>query len=353
MINKPEIKRTTMTTKQTIRGIYESCIGVPDLEYAIAFWNQFGYKKVSEGKLSKADAKKMYNVDSGLTSVRLQHLESDHSFIRLMHWDTPKNDGIGYTINLRQDGGRWSVLLTRSVLNILNHVEDAIAKGELWSYIMPHWLQVYAMDKGRPFFDRPLGVREGIALHPHTRLALFERYNYEKPTYGNIDDNSFLMSSQFTHHGILLRLDDTSTLDFYDKCLGLLKQKEQTLGGKPTCSSGNQQTFGLDGKEVYSIHDYDDPRSSLDIKGHLSGRLKIITMATSTNMPDAHEKSRPGSLGMSLLTYQVNDINAYREKVISGGATEVTEVLVNEFGEESISFTSPDKLSWNLVGTLE
>lgn len=341
-----------MSQKQSIRGVYESCIGVPDLSHAIKYWGQFGYHVVNEGTLSKDNAKKGYDVDSDVKSVRLQHLDTDHSFIRLMKWYTPKNEGIGYSLNLRQDGGRWGVILTQSILNILNHVEDAIAKGDLWSYIMPHWLQVYQMDKGEPFFDGALGVREGIALHPHCRLALFERYNYEKPNYGKIDVNSFMRSSQFTHHGILLRDDSADSLKFYDECLGLLRQKEQTLGGKPTCSSGNKETFALDSKEIYHIHDFDDPRSSLDIKGHLSGRLKIVRMSTFSKMKDVHDLSRPGSLGMSLLTYQVSDINEYREKVGEGGATEITEVYDNEFGEPSISFKSPDGLSWTLVGTL-
>ncbi|WP_298503835.1 hypothetical protein [uncultured Maribacter sp.] len=342
-----------MASQQEIRGVYESCIGVPDLISAISFWNQFGYRIVDHGELSMESAKKLYNVNSKVKSVQLQHLDSDHSFIRLMQWDKPINKGIGYTANLRHNGGRWCVLLTKSVLNILNHVEDAITKGDLWSFIMPHWLQVYQMEKGKPFFDRPLGVREGIALHPYCRLAIFERYNYEKPTYGKIDENSFLKSSQFTHHGILLRMDDIGSLKFYDECLGLLRQKEQNLGGKPTCSSGNQQTFGLSSSEVYSIHDFDDPRSSLDVKGHLSGRLKIVRMFTSSEMKDVHDLSRPGSLGMSLLTYQVRDIEAYRKKVINGGATEVTEIYENEFKEPSISFKSPDGLSWNLVGNLK
>jgi len=55
---------------------------------------------------------------------------------------------------------------------------------------------------------------------------------------------------------------------------------------------------------------------------------------------------------MSLLTYQVKDIESFRDRVISGGATHVTEVVHNEFDEPSISFVSPDGLFWTLVGTL-
>ncbi|MEL7029176.1 MAG: VOC family protein [Pseudomonadota bacterium] len=341
-----------MSTEHPIRGLYESCIGVPDLIYAIRFWGQFGYHISGQGELSAERASALYGVDSAVKSVQLRHGRSDHSYIRLMQWDKPRNPGIGITKDLRQDGGRWGVLLTRSILNILNHVEDAQAKGDPWTYIFPHWLQVYAMDKGEPFFDPPIGVREGVACHPLWRLALFERYNYEKPTYGAIDEASFMKASQFTHHGILIRADDGSALSFYDETLGLLKQKEHTLGGKPTCSSGNKQTFALSDDEIYHIHDFDDPRSSLDIAGHLSGRLKIVRMAKTADMPDVYDKSRPGSLGMSLFTYQVRDIEEYRKRVIDGGAAQVTDVVENELGAPSISFIAPDGNAWSLVGDL-
>lgn len=137
-----------MTDTHPIRGLYENCIGVPDLIFAIRFWGQFGYRIVDQGELDQGASNTLYKVDSAVESVRLRHGRSDHSYVRLMQWDTPRNPGIGITKTLRQDGGRWGVLLTRSVLNILNHVEDAQAKGEPWNYIFPHWLQVYAMDKG-------------------------------------------------------------------------------------------------------------------------------------------------------------------------------------------------------------
>lgn len=341
-----------MPTQHPIRGVYESCIGVPDLFQAMRFWGQFGYRLVAHGSLSRDEARVLYGVDSAVESAQLQHKNCDHSFIRLMKWEQPRNAGIGITKILRQDGGRWGVILTRSILNILNHVEDAIAAGEPWTYIFPHWLQVYAMAKGQPFYDRPIGVREGIAAHPFWRLALFERYNYEKPTYGDVDDNSFLKTSQFTHHGIMIRADDGAALSFYDQCLGLLRQKEQLLGGKPTCSSGNKEVFGLDDKETYYIHDFDDPRSSLEISGHISGRLKIVRMAKSAPMPTVYDQCSTGALGMSLFTYQVRDLADYRRRVVDAGAMQVSEVRENEFGFPSIHFVAPDGNALALVGNL-
>ncbi len=342
-----------MTEQHPIRGVYESCIGIPDLFEGMRFWKQFGYHLVAHGKLAESEAKALYGVDSALESVQLRHKQCDHSYLRLMRWDKPVNPGIGITRNLRQDGNRWGVMLTRSIFNILNHVEDAIAQGQPWVATTPHWLQVYHMEKGEPFFDKPIGVREGLALHPFYRLALFERYNYEKPTYGDIDDSSFLKTSQFTHHGILIRNDDASVLSFYHEALGLLKQKEHLLGGKPTCSSGNKEVYDLSDTEQYYIHDFDDPRSSLDIAGHLSGRLKIVRMKASSEMPSVWEQSRPGCLGMTLLTYQVRDIKEYRMRVIDGGATQISAIGDNELGYPSFSFYAPDGNPFALVGNLE
>lgn len=342
-----------MSSEHPIRGVYESCIGVPDLFEAMRFWQQFGYKLVGNGSLRDSEAKALYGVDSELDSVQLRHKRCDHSFIRLMQWDKPVNPGIGITRNLRQDGNRWGVMLTRSIFNILNHVEDAAAQGQPWVATHPHWLQVYHMEKGEPFFDNPIGVREALALHPFYRLALFERYNYEKPTYGDIDESSFLQTSQFTHHGILIRNDDASVLSFYDEVLGLLKQKEHLLGGKPTCSSGNKEVYDLDDTEQYYIHDFDDPRSSIDISGHFSGRLKIVRMLETSDMPSVWEQSRPGCLGMTLLTYQVRDINDYHKRVTDSAATRISGISDNEMGAPSFSFHAPDGNPYALVGNLE
>lgn len=335
-----------------IRGVYESCIGVPDLFDAMKLWQQFGYRLVDHGSLTPSEAKAMYGVDSALESVQLRHKQCDHSFLRLMRWDSPVNFGVGISRNLRQDGARWGVILTQSIFNILNHAEDAAAQGDPWVATNPHWMQVYQMEKGKPFFNAPIGVREALALHPFYRLALFERYNYEKPTYGDIDETSFLKTSQFTHHGILVRSDDPSVLSFYDECLGLLKQKVHLAGGKPVCAPGNEAVYALEPGEEFFIHDFDDPRSSLEVAGHISGRLKIIRMYERSEMPSVYEQSRPGCLGMTLLTYQVRDLEEYRRKVTDGGATRVSNIADNEFGVPSFTFYAPDGNPYALIGDL-
>ena len=56
-----------------IGGLYEVCTGVPDAAEAIALWEGFGYRVGPIGRLTAAEAKALYGVDSGLQSIRLLH----------------------------------------------------------------------------------------------------------------------------------------------------------------------------------------------------------------------------------------------------------------------------------------
>ncbi len=339
-----------MSKDVDIKGVYEVAIGVPDLMEQARFWIQFGYRIGKQGELSASEAKALYNVGSAVKSVQLLHQDADHGLVRLMQWEKPVNSGIGITSHLRQEGGRWTVALTDSTLNILNHAEDAKAKGLPWNSLYPHWLQIYPMDKGEPFMDLPIGVREAFISHPLCRVAPFERYNYEKKGYGTVNPASLLKTSQFTHFGTMIRRDDDSILDFYENTLGLMRQKEYVMeGGAAHCVKGAAEIFNLTGDEVYYVTDFDDPRSSMEIKNHRSGRLKFIRMKEECDMPEVWDRQRPGSLGMSLFTYRVRSASDFRERVIKGGATEITEISNNEFGKPSFSFIAPEGSSWNLI----
>ena len=148
----------------------------------------------------------------------------------------------------------------------------------------------------------------------------------------------------------MIRQDDDHVLDFYEKALGLMRQKEYVVeGGAAFCVKGAAAVFDLRGDEVYYVTDFDDPRSSLEIKAHRSGRLKFIRLKKECDMPRVWDRQRPGSLGMSLYTYRVRSVENYRQRVMEHGATEVTEILDNEFGNLSFSFVAPEGSSWNLI----
>ena len=66
--------------------------------------------------------------------------------------------------------------------------------------------------------------------------------------------------------------------------------------------------------------------------------------------PDVRDQSRPGSGGISLFTYRVDDLDEYHRRVGGSQARNVSPVVTNEFGERSFGFFAPDGFYWVLLG---
>ena len=54
---------------------------------------------------------------------------------------------------------------------------------------------------------------------------------------------------------------------------------------------------------------------------------------------------------MSLYTYRVLGLEEYFNRIKASAAEKVTEIISNEFGEESFSFVAPDRYFWTLINT--
>jgi uncharacterized glyoxalase superfamily protein PhnB len=52
---------------------------------------------------------------------------------------------------------------------------------------------------------------------------------------------------------------------------------------------------------------------------------------------------------MSLYTYRVRGLEVYFNRVKASAAQKVTEIVDNEFGEQSFSFVAPDGYFWTLI----
>ncbi len=164
-----------MTQEQptSIAGIYEVCIGVRDPIPMIQYWEQFGYRIGRVGELSAPEVNKLYGVNSSLRSLRLYHQDADHGLIRLMVWENPTNEG-SQMGSMKVKGNRWATTLTADILNILNHVEEAVTAGLPVKYTNPLWEIIYKREReGRPFIDPAVGVREMMLLQPLTRQVFF------------------------------------------------------------------------------------------------------------------------------------------------------------------------------------
>jgi len=330
-------------------GIYEVGIGVPELDAAIAYWEQFGYHTGELGHLSAETAQALYRVNSDLYSVRLLHQTADHGLIRLMQWAQPSNEGLGLS-SMKVRGNRWATTLTADILTILNQAEEADRAGFPIRYTMPHWEIIYNKErKMRPFIDPAVGVREMLLVQPLTRQVLFQRFEYSLPNYGQTNDEAMFKASQITHMGMVIRDDSKATLKFYEDVLGLLRVRDDVETTYESSQAG-RQIFDLQPGESFFVTAFDDPRSSVtDWQAARSGRLYVVRFPESLELPDRYDRSQPGCLGISLYTYQVNDILAYRDRVRASSARELTEVVTNEFGDRSFSFTAPDGYFWTLV----
>ena len=242
-----------------IGGVYEMCIGTTDPMTDLQYWQQYGYSLGQIGELSAESAKALYDVDSALKCYRLNHQDSDHGLIRLMHWDTPTNAGLGVT-TMRALGNRWGAILTDDIFNIINHAEDAVEAGLPVHFTPPIRQQIYSAPGGRPFIDDALCVREIILLQPHARQVMFQRFGYSIPNYGNINPTSAFKSSQITHFGLVVYGDD-DIIDFYEETLGVLRARDNLESPYEKVKDG-ANVFQLQPGDTYMCTDFDDPRSS-------------------------------------------------------------------------------------------
>ena len=330
-----------------IGGLSEACIGVSELLPQIQYWERFGYHVDRIGGLGAEEAARLYGVESSFRAVRLGHLDADHGYIRLMEWANPVNDGLGLT-PLRCRGSRWLAQMTANLLDLVNHVVEATKAGQPLRYCEPIWDVIYqeAQPRGRPFHDPMVGVREMFLLQPLARQVFFERFNYVIPKYGKLNYSCLFQTSQAVHFGIVTE-GDAEVPDFYEDTMGLLRVRNNIEHNYE--AAAGREIFELKPGERFFVTDFDDPRSSTEFREMRSGRLQVIRFPKGSGLRDYHELSRPGSLGFSLYTYRVNDLAGYRERISASAARDVTEIFLNEFGEQSFSFIAPDGYFWTLI----
>jgi uncharacterized glyoxalase superfamily protein PhnB len=333
-----------------IQGIYEYVIGTSNPEPLLRYWAEFGYRPVIEGSLPAAEALALYGVESGLTSFRLQNGEvGTHGLIRLMVWDVPPRPGLGNSRPLTV-GSRWLTARTNDILYLRDTFMDVVQAGEDWRVSDLIRQTIREGQEAAGFYRRFVGVREMMVVGPETRQVFFQRYGYDVPGYGTINANSALQVSEGTHGGIVV--PDLNHLDFYTEVFGLeLEKREVAAPARPDKRvdiniKGNTLAIGplmRNEGESYQFATLVTPAAKV-------GRLYVI--APESALPDMREQSRPGVAGMCLATYRVAPVGEYYQRVKESGATELTSLLANEFGEASFTFKAPDGIVWGLIGNL-
>lgn len=325
-----------MSQVNLIQGIYEVCIGTQDAIPLIQYWEQFGYRIGKLGELSAEAVNQLYGVNSSLRSIRLYHQDADCGLIRLMVWDNPINQGLEMS-SMKVRGNRWATTLTADVLNILNHVEEAVSAGLPIKSTDTYWEVIYkTQEQKRPFVDPIVGVREMMLLQPLTRQVFFQRFNYDLPLYGKINRNAAFKTSEITHMGIIVQDDSQEILRFYEDILGLLRVRDNVETSYESSEAG-RVFFDLKPNEKFFVTAFDDPRSSVsDWQSARSGRLYIVRFPESIELENRFSQAQPGCLGLSLYTYKVRDLENLFNRVRASNAQQVREIALNEFGEAKI-----------------
>jgi catechol 2,3-dioxygenase-like lactoylglutathione lyase family enzyme len=140
---------------------------------------------------------------------------------------------------------------------------------------------------------------------------------------------------------------------FYIDVLGLKPVTVEQLQTYDMLDEGWRRLYEMRPGDVYYGTTVDPPYSGDTPDRMFSGRLLLRRVPGHVKTDNLMHRSRPGSLGYSLFTYRVTDLNAWYIRVASSDATGVTEVMKNEFGELSFSFVAPDGCFWNLIGSEE
>ncbi|MCS7001515.1 MAG: hypothetical protein NZ518_01575 [Dehalococcoidia bacterium] len=329
-------------TDLPISGVYEHFFGVEMAERddALAYWRELGFTPIAEGTLSAADAATLYGHRSALVGIRLAHPGSALSgcgYVRLQLWETLRNRGLGLCPPL-SIGGRWMGLYTTDILTIRDAYLDAMA-NDGWDVQVSEIVH-QPLDPNAPpptFFRRFVGLREMMVKSERFRHAFIQRAGFDRPGFGHFVPGTPLPVTEGTHANIVQPTGQFDT-SFYKRVFGL---ESLGGGGSPTPNRDTREVLGLREGQGYQ-------NERLGAPGTLSGRLQVYCPLW--HAEDLRDRSRAGSLGLCLYSFAVADLAGMRDRLIAGGAANVTPIVANELGEPSVGFDAPDGNAWVFVG---
>lgn len=318
--------------------VYEHVYAAPNLADGIRYWQQFGWEESGRGRLSSADAEALYGVPSALESARLRYrTPNPHSFIRVMAWERPLSEGLEYAPPLAV-GSRWTAMRTANIMLLRDAYHDeaeATGRRVLLSPLARVTDPSIAVEVPS-FYETFRGFRIMFVITPYHRHVVLERVNAGGIAPGDFADDAPLPVGPPTHADLVAR--GSAGMGFYPAALGLVAKPLAT--SKP--QAGTLETLMVGEETDYQVHGFDAP-------GISHSGLNIYAMGD--EMDDLRERSRPGHLGLCLFTfrYPAGALQARRDAVQQAGATDITNIRPNEFGEPSFTFTAPDGIVWTAL----
>ena len=326
-----------------ISGIYEVMTGVRDAGPAIEYFAEFGFRVVAQSKLSAAEAKALYGVDSALSSYRLQNGEIDsHGLLRILEWERPISDGVGYAPP-SSIGQRIAVMRTRDVIRIYDVYKAMYDSRQPWLPLEPIFddpVKAASAKVGEwSIKNRRTGVREMTAYGTWFNHLFFQRYGYDIPGYGTIGKDAPLQTSEFTHHSFLVKGDISEITRHYSEVLGMRSEEPPFLKGD--WRPGTRQVLNLSPGETWWYRGFVSPNN-------ICGKLKFYARKDLSMVPDRSAEQKVGAVGITLHSFYVSNLGDVHRRARDFGL-DPTSISKNEFGEQSFLFTGPDGVSWQIL----
>lgn len=324
-----------------ISGLYEVLIGVRDLDAALRYFGELGYRLTGTGFLSRLAAESLYGVPSAVKSYRLQSGNVDcHGIIRLMVWDKPLGTGVGYaepgTIGTRLIG-----MITNDIHRLHDIYGDARRAGEPWLVSEPVRQNVLGDETPRGFFERPVVSREMTVFGPLANHLFVQRYGYTVPGFGTIPAASPLGTSEIIMHDFFVRVDSMAQLGYLERILGLMADGEPSLNGD--WMDAPRKLYFLKPGETYWFQSFQSPNN-------ISGKLRFFVPVGAR--PDRSARMRPGQDGISAHTFYTPYLETLWKSVLKE-QLRPTPILPNEFGERCFVFRGPEGNTWQIIEKLQ
>ncbi len=322
-----------------VSGVYEVMVGTSDAEKTMAHFELFGFRVIAEEELSADAAFRIYGVRSALRSIRMQNADTDaHGLLRILEWENLL-PGVGYAPP-DTPGQRMAVTRTADIMRMIDLFRAERLLRQPWLVTEPVLDSIYQEDTTSPgLYNRPQAVRESGIWGDWFNHVIFQRYGYDLPGYGYINEDSVLRASEFTHHDFILDRPLAGAIDYYVTALGFKPEIDApVIGGD--WSLGPQTIFAMPPGHT---HEYMGMVSPNNICGKLKFFAPVDRVAASRM-----EKVAINAKGINMHSLFVDNPSAVR-RLLSEQGIESKPISRNEFGETSFVFTGPDDAHWQIL----
>lgn len=342
-----DYKNEDLELAQSRAGVYEFVFGAlaSEREQMLRFWSVLGYLPTAEGSMPADASDQAYQHASSLTSIRLEHAGCSSfgtGYVRLQFWDALRNVGLG-TIPPVTIGSRWMGMYTRDILQLRDSFQSSQACDDWNLWISPLVSAPLAVPPPTADYFSPfVGLRETLVFGDRFRLAFIQRGGFDRPGFGTFDDSIAFKNTEGSHANVV-QPDSRFSTDFYKQAFDF----EAAPYGEAHDSGSEQVTIdalNLRQGELFRV----ERTRAIDCP---TGLLQVY----SSYMPgeDLRDYSRPGSGNLCAYTVRIASVDKLLAVIDNAEDASRSDVYVDEFGSDAVTFIAPDGYAWIAVSDVE